>query len=157
MMKKIVVLLVVFILFACGKEKDNTIEAKEIKEILKPESKDIIQKDTLPSVTKNAGCSIMRQGTFKYKDPEGDDVIVKINGESITEEHKSGKYFLMSKIKWISDCEYENMFIMTTLPKFNLEPGTLMAVTIDKVEGKDIYFTATAKGKSYHSVFTKIK
>lgn len=155
-MKKISVLLVLFVLFACRKDKNDTTEPKVTKEALKSEPKDV-EKDTLPDVDTNVGCSIMREGTFKYKDPDGDNVIVKISGEGVTEEHKNGKYILMSKIKWINDCEYENMLVMSTLPQFNLEPGTVMEVTIDKVEGKQIYFTATAKGKSYHNVLTKVK
>lgn len=155
-MKKISVLLILFVLFACGKDKNDTTEPKIVKEVLKSEPKNV-EKDTLPDVVTNAGCAIMREGTFKYKDPDGDDVIVKISGEGVTEEHKKGKYFLMSKIKWINDCEYENMLVMCTIPQFNLEPGTVMEVTIDKVEGRQIYFTATAKGKSYHNVLTKIK
>lgn len=102
-------------------------------------------------------CSIVREGKFVYKDSEGDDIIVTINGEAVTEDHKGGKYVLISKIKWISDCEYENMLVMSTVPKFPLAPGTVMNVTIDKVEGNNIHFTATAIGKSFHGIMKKIK
>ncbi|WP_206619090.1 hypothetical protein [Flavobacterium cerinum] len=102
-------------------------------------------------------CSIMREGKFMYKDSDGDDIIVTINGEAVTEDHKGGKYVLISKIKWISDCEYENMLVMSTVPKFPLAPGTVMNVTIDKVDGNNIHFTATAIGKSFHGIMKKIK
>lgn len=104
-----------------------------------------------------SGCSIVREGKFVYKDSDGDDIIVTINGEAVTEDHKGGKYVLISKIKWISDCEYENMLVMSTVPKFPLAPGTVMNVTIDEVDGKNIHFTATAIGKSFHGIMKKIK
>lgn len=104
-----------------------------------------------------SGCSIVREGKFVYKDSDGDDIIVTISGEAVTEDHKGGKYVLISKMKWVSDCEYENMLVMSTVPNFPLAPGTVMNVTIDKVEGKNIHFTATAIGKSFHGVMKKIK
>lgn len=102
-------------------------------------------------------CSIVREGTFVYKDSEGDNIVVKIKGDAITEEHKEGKYIIMSKIKWINDCEYENMVVMSTVPNFPLAPGTVMNVTIDEVENNNIHITATAVGKSFHGVMKKIK
>jgi hypothetical protein len=102
-------------------------------------------------------CSLLRGGgTFTYKDPQGEDVIVKINDDTWTEEHKNGQYVTLATMKWTGKCEYENTLIMSSLPGFSLSPGTVMAVTIDKVEGFDVYFTATAAGKSYHSKLTKI-
>lgn len=102
-------------------------------------------------------CSLLRDGgTFTYKDPQGEAVVVKINDNTWTEEHKNGQYVTIATMKWINKCEYENTLVMSSLPGFSLPPGTVMAVTIDKVEGFDIYFTATAAGKSYHSKLTKI-
>lgn len=119
--------------------------------------KDTIAKYSPVSDPKATGCQILRKGTFTYKDTDGDPVIVKIVDDVSTEEHKGGKYMIMSQLKWIGDCEYENMLIVSTVPKVRLEPGTVMNVTIDKVDGNDIYFTATALGKSYHNMLTKVK
>lgn len=101
-------------------------------------------------------CDIMHDGVFKYKDSDGVDVTVKISGESWTEEHKGGKYITLGKLNWKGKCEYENMLLMSSLPGFSLPPGTIMNVTIDQVKGFDVYFTATAKGKSYHGKLTKV-
>lgn len=106
-------------------------------------------------VVKN-DCSILHDGVFKYKDSDGADVTVKINGDSWTEEHKGGKYITLGKLKWKSNCEYENMLLMSSLPNFKLPPGTVMNVTVDQVKGFDVYFTATAEGKSYHGKMTKV-
>ncbi|MDV6169918.1 hypothetical protein R1T16_15885 [Flavobacterium sp. DG1-102-2] len=101
-------------------------------------------------------CTLLHSGTFTYKDSEGDDVLVKINDKVWTEEHKGGKYVTLAQMKWVSKCEYENTLIMSSIPGFKLEPGTVMNVTIDKIKGFDIYFTATAEGNSYHGILTKI-
>jgi len=104
----------------------------------------------------NTDCTVLREGTFTYKDPQGDDVIVKVNDNIWTEEHKQGKYVTIAQMKWLNKCEYENKLIMSSIPGFKLAPGTVMNVTVDKVKAYDIYFTATAAGKSYHGKLTKI-
>lgn len=151
-----IILLICISMFISCKGETTAVPTAEKKEV----SKDVLTQDKVPAKVSDSieetGCAILRKGVFKYKDTNGDDVIVKIVDNVSTEEHKGGKYILMSKLTWKSDCEYDNMLIMSTVPKVTLEPGTIMNVTIDKVEGKDIYFTATAKGKSYHSMLTKI-
>jgi hypothetical protein len=111
---------------------------------------------TITKPNTKTDCSLLREGKFTYKDSEGEDVVVKVNDNVWTEEHKGGKYITMAQMKWLSKCEYENTLIMSSLPGFKLPPGTKMDVTLDKVTGFDIYFTATADGKSYHGKLTKI-
>lgn len=145
-------------LLACGKEKPADKETTVEKEIqVKPELK-----DSLPAIVSAPDefpkdCSILKEGKFTYKDTDGDAVKVTIADGVITEEHKGGKYIILSKMTWVGDCEYNNMLMLCTIPDFKLPPGTVMNVTVDKVEGKTIAFTATANGKSYHNIFTKIK
>ena len=167
----ILALVVIATLVCCAEEKKESqpvplSPAVEVKDSVADEPqatvpisthKDTIAKYSPVSDPKAEGCQILRKGTFTYKDTDGDPVIVKIVDDVSTEEHKGGKYMIMSQLKWISDCEYENMLIVSTVPKVRLEPGTVMNVTIDKVDGNDIYFTATARGKSYHSMLTKVK
>lgn len=165
---KIIIAAVFFALLSCAKDKKQEQTKKEpakakdsaaVKAEPAPISthKDTIAKYSPVSDPKASGCQILRKGTFTYKDTEGDAVTVKIVDNTVTEEHKGGKYMLMSKITWKGECEYDNMLIVSTVPGVQLEPGTLMNVVIDKVEGNNIYFTATAKGKSYHNMLTKVK
>lgn len=163
----------ILLLTSCAKEKNESqplplsppIEVKDsVATAAEPEypapkstNKDTIAKYSPVADPKAIGCQILRKGTFTYKDTDGDPVIVKIVDDVSTEEHKGGKYMIMSQLKWTSECEYENMLILSTVPKVRLEPGTVMNVTIDKVEGNNIYFTATALGKSYHNKLTKVK
>lgn len=111
---------------------------------------------TITKPVTKTDCSILHDGVFKYRDSEGEDVTVKINADSWTEEHKGGKYITLGKLTWKNKCEYENMLLMSSLPGFKLAPGTIMNVKIDDVKGFDVYFTATAEGKSYHGKMTKV-
>ena len=165
---KIIAASVFFAFLSCAedkKEEQTKEEPAKVKhsavlpEVAAPISthKDTIAKYSPVSDPKATGCGILRKGTFTYTDTEGDAVTVKIVDNMVTEEHKGGTYILMSKIMWKGECEYDNMLIMSTVPGVQLEPGTVMNVVIDKVEGNDIYFTATARGKSYHNVLTKVK
>jgi hypothetical protein len=172
-LNKIIIAAVFLTLLSCAKEKKEVQPKKEQTTAVKDSAavpvqpqatphapsthKDTVAKYSPVSYAKATGCQILRKGTFTYNDTDGDMVVVKIVDGAITEEHKGGKYVIVSQMKWINDCEYDNMLILSTVPKVKLEPGTVMNVVIDKVEGNDIYFTATAKGKSYHNMLTKIK
>lgn len=161
MIKYALIILACFSLFLSCKENTDAspvINNTSIsKDTIVDNSAEEQQQDKVSDSVTETGCAILRKGVFKYKDTDGEDVTVKIVEDVITEEHKGGKYILMSKVTWKGDCEYDNMLIMSTVPKVTIEPGTVMNVVIDKVEGKKIYFTATAKGKSYHSILTKIR
>jgi hypothetical protein len=161
-MKRLLPLFFLSIIMACQDNKPTHADSKENEKLLQEHhTKQEVKKDSIVATTPDepitGSCAIMREGTFKYVDIDGDDVIVKIKDDVSTEEHKKGKYIIMSKIKWISDCEYENMLVMSTLPNFNLKPGTVMNITIDKVDGLHISFTATAKSKSYRGTITKLE
>lgn len=171
-LNKIIIAVVFLTILSCAKEKKETQSKKEhpveiTDSVATPVTptvtapitthKDTIAKHSPVSDPKATGCDMLHKGTFTYKDPEGDPVLVKIVDNVITEEHKNGKFMLMSQMTWKGECEYDNMLIVSTVPAVQLEPGTVMNVVIDKVDGNDIYFTATAKGKSYHNVLTKVK
>lgn len=164
-LNKIIIASVFFALLSCAEDKKQE-QIKEEPAKVKDSAaaaaaisthKDTIAKYSPISDPKVTGCQMLRKGTFTYNDTEGDAVTVKIVDNMVTEEHKGGKYMLMSQVTWKGECEYDNMLIMSTVPGVQLEPGTVMNVVIDKVEGNNIYFTATAKGKSYHSMLTKVK
>ncbi|MHA3789862.1 hypothetical protein ACX0HA_16765 [Flavobacterium hauense] len=170
---KVIVAAVFLMLLSCGEEKKEAQSQEELYGLkdsiasgVKPATvsapimsthKDTIAKYSPVSNPAATGCQILRKGTFTYSDTQGDPVVVKIVDDMSTEEHKGGKYILMSKLTWKGECEYDNMLIMSTVPGVQLEPGTVMNVVVDKVDGNDIYFTATAKGKSYHNMLTKVK
>ena len=101
-------------------------------------------------------CMIMHEGKFKYKSGTG-TAIVTIKGDEHMEYHNKGKYYIKSKIKWVSDCEYETTLIEATLPDFPFKPGESLFVTLTKVKGKKIYYTSNINGTKFNGMFTKVK
>jgi len=99
-------------------------------------------------------CSILHEGKFKYGAGK-EKVIVEIKGNDHKELHEKGKYFIKSKIEWVNDCEYNMTMTEITVPNFPFGPGDVMNVKINKVVGKDIFFTATVKGQSREGKLTK--
>ncbi|MES1218596.1 MAG: hypothetical protein ABUT20_24040 [Bacteroidota bacterium] len=105
---------------------------------------------------KEDDCKIMHSGTFIYGDP-GFEVKVVIKGNKHTEYHDNGRYFIKSKLTWLSDCEYDMTMTDVTIPNFPYKVGDVMNVKIDKVDGDKIYYTSTVQGKSWQGKFIKIK
>ena len=101
-------------------------------------------------------CSIAHEGKFKYRNGK-DEVIVETKGKDHTEHHNKGKYFIKSKIEWLNDCEYNMTMTEVTIPNFPYGPGDVMNVKINKVAGKEIFYTSTVKGVTWEGKLTKIK
>lgn len=99
-------------------------------------------------------CAILHEGKFKYATGK-DKVIVEIKGNDHKELHENGKYFIKSKIEWVNDCEYNMTMTEITVPNFPFGPGDVMNIKINKVVGKDIFFTGTVKGQSWEGKITK--
>ena len=101
-------------------------------------------------------CKIMRNGTFVYGNPSS-EVKVVIKGDKHIEYHNEGKYIIKSRIKWLSDCEYDMTMTEITIPQFPYTVGDVMNVKITRVEGNNIFYTSTVKGNSWEGQFTKVK
>lgn len=101
-------------------------------------------------------CTILHEGTFEYGNSDF-EVKVVIKGNKHTEFHANGKYIIKSKINWVSDCEYNMTMTKITIPNFPYKAGDIMNVKINKIEGKDIYYTSTVKGNSWAGKLTKIE
>ena len=105
--------------------------------------------------SKGSNCKILHKGTFEY----GNDkfkVRVEINGNNHTEYHDGGKYIIRSTIEWISDCEYNMTMTEITIPNFPYKVGDVMNVKVNRVKGKEIFYTSTVQGKSWEAKLTKI-
>jgi len=105
----------------------------------------------------NANCSILKQGSFKYLDIKDTTAYFDIDKENHTEYHRNGKYYIKSKIKWLTDCQYEMKMISNTIPDFPFKPGDVMIVTVDKIEGDIIYYTSEVHGDKWEGRLLKLK
>jgi len=103
----------------------------------------------------NNTCSIMHNGKFKYTS-DNEEVIVTIQDSSFTESYQGGKYFIKAQLEWLSDCEYAIVITKVNAPGMMYATGDEINVKINRVEGKNIFYTATVKRVSWEGKFTKI-
>ena len=105
----------------------------------------------------NISCSILHQGKFKYLDIPDTTAYVVINKENQTEYHNNGKYLIKSSLIWLDDCQYQMTMLSNTIPNFPFKAGDVMTVTINKVNGDIIYYTADVKGQKWDGRLLKIQ
>ena len=104
----------------------------------------------------NSECNILHKGVFKYGE-YNNEVTVIIKRKKHIEYHNGGKYIIKSKIVWVNDCEYNMTMTKTTVPNFPYGKGDVMNVKINKVDGRDIYYTSTVEENSWEGKLTKVK
>lgn len=112
----------------------------------------------LPSVAfaQAKDCKIMHQGKFSYM-ADKEEVIVTIQDSLMTEFHQGGKYFIKTRITWLNECEYNVTVLKVTVPSFPLGTGDEVNVKINRIEGKEIFYTLTVKAVSWDGKFTKLE
>lgn len=112
---------------------------------------------SLSPIKDNEACSaLIKNNQFTYWHGSNKVLVVFKDGYQ-TEYHKKKKYIIRSKVKWISECEYELTIIEHTLPDFPFNPGTKSRVVITKIRGNRIYYTTTLAGRSWEGRFKKVK
>ncbi|MDF2189138.1 hypothetical protein [Paraflavitalea sp. CAU 1676] len=102
-------------------------------------------------------CSIVKTGTFRYLDIPDTTAFFRIKKENHTEYHRDGKYHIKSKVKWISDCQYEMKMLSNTIPDFPFKPGAVMLVTILRIEGDIIHYSAEIGGDKWYGRLLKLE
>lgn len=101
-------------------------------------------------------CNIVHEGNFTYG--TGDNLKkVTIKGKKHIEYDNNGKYYIKSKLVWVSDCEFNMTMKKVTIPNFPFGKGDIMNVKIKKVDGNKIYYTSTVNGQSWDGIFIKIE
>ncbi|HEX6916235.1 MAG TPA: hypothetical protein VF145_13390 [Chitinophagaceae bacterium] len=98
-------------------------------------------------------CNIMHEGKFSYM-ADDEEIVVVIHDTSLTEYHKKGT--IKTKLEWVNSCEYNITVLRVNVPSFPMGPGDEMNVKIRRVEGREIYYTATVKAVSWDGKFTKL-
>ncbi len=101
-------------------------------------------------------CKLMHKGKFKYTSGN-EEVIVTISDSNFTESYQEGKYFVKAQLDWLNDCEYNLVITKVNAPGMMYMPGDEINVKFNRVDGKDIYYTATVKRVSWDGKFTKIE
>lgn len=107
------------------------------------------------SFTPNGDCNIMHNGRFKYM-ADNEEVIVTIHDSSFMESYNDGKYFIKAQLDWLNDCEYNLVITKVNAPGTMYSTGDEVNVKINRVEGNNIFYTATVKRVSWDGKFTKL-
>jgi hypothetical protein len=101
-------------------------------------------------------CKLMHDGKFKYMS-DNEEVIVTISDSNFMESYQGGKYFVKAQIDWLTDCEYNLVITKVNAPGMMYTPGDEINVKINRVEGRNIFYTATVKRVSWEGKFTKME
>jgi hypothetical protein len=106
---------------------------------------------------KGLDCSSLRQGTFKFLDIPDTTAYFQIEQSTHKEYYQSGKYMIQSRLEWLSDCQYKMTMLTKTLPDMPFKPGDVMIVTIKKIEGNVISYTAQVNDQFWNGRLLKTK
>lgn len=106
--------------------------------------------------TENEGCEILKNNNFTYKNG-GNDVFVVFKNDKYIEYHNKRKYFIKADIDWVSTCEYYLVIKESTIPNFPFSSGEKMHIKVDKIKGKNVYYTCSLGGRSWEGKLTKSK
>lgn len=107
-------------------------------------------------------CEFIKSGKFVNK--ESNEVttsgyyIVFEDGFA-TEYVQDGKYYLKSKIEFLSDCKYKSTVIEVTMPNYPLGVGTIIHTEIIETALSDnlIEIKSTFEGKDHYFVLQKVE
>lgn len=103
-------------------------------------------------------CSNARDGTFYYGNSKMEITVYRTEFKQVDKVfYNKSTYYIHSEINWVNDCEYELKMKSSTMPKFKYQPGDVLNIKIDKIEGKDIYYTTSIGGDSWQNIMTKQK
>lgn len=84
--------------------------------------------------------------TYKFK---GDDVLVVFKENEHIEYFKNGKYYIKSKITWLSKKECYMTIKESNLPNFPFKKGKKLYLKITKVKKGKIYYESTLGGRTW--------
>ena len=101
-------------------------------------------------------CSILKNSSFTYK-KASKEVLIEFKGNQYVEYHQDKKYYIKSKIEWISDCEYYLEIQESTLPNFPFKKGSKLHTIITRVKRGKVYYTSSIAGRTWDGKMTKKK
>ncbi len=101
------------------------------------------------SQVKKLDCGILKDGKFKYLDAEDTSGYIIIKDTFHIEYHNNNKYYIKSKLTWLSDCSYLMTMTEITIPGFPFHPGDKMEVDVTKIEDGIIYYNSIVNKTAY--------
>jgi hypothetical protein len=100
-------------------------------------------------------CGSIKNSNFKYRNNKK-DIFVSFKGDKYIEYHNKKEHYIKADIKWVSECAYTLSITESNLPDFPFKKGMKLNISINKVSGKKVYYTANLAGRSWENRMTKI-
>ncbi len=101
-------------------------------------------------------CGIMKDGTFFNIGQSRSAYHMVVKDGIQTEYVQDGKYFVRSRMEWISACSYRSVVVEVTIPDYNVKPGESATTEILKTLCDEyVEFKAQMNGKEMVFVLHK--
>ncbi len=94
-------------------------------------------------------CRILKNGKFKYLDVEDTSGYIIIKDTFHIEYHNNNKFYIKSKLTWLTDCSYLMTMTEITIPDFPFHPGDKMEVDVTKIENGIVYYNSIINNSVY--------
>tara|TARA_R110002073_G_scaffold296322_1_gene462306 strand:+ start:16315 stop:16701 length:387 start_codon:yes stop_codon:yes gene_type:complete len=101
-------------------------------------------------------CTLLKNNSFTYRAAKN-NVLVEFKEKEYIEYHLNKKYYIKSKIEWVSDCEYYLVIEESTLPDFPFEKGTKMHIIVTQVKGNKVYYKSSLAGRIWEGKMKKVR
>ncbi len=113
--------------------------------------------DGLPieSETNNAANAL--SGSFVYKGIDAQEVKLECTGNYHIEKYNNGKYYIKSKIQWISDEKFVLKVVENTLPNSQVKIGSEMLMEIHKIKKHKITYFSYFEGQAWTTSIKRIQ
>lgn len=100
------------------------------------------------SYAQNLDCSKFKTGHFKYFEGDYADLLtVRTDTTQIDSYVKTSDLKATSRLKWLSDCQYEFEYYKVNDPRFESIIGTKYTVEITEINGDTIVCQKLVNGK----------
>lgn len=102
-------------------------------------------------------CTIIKEGTFLNIDQPRSAYYMVVKDGVQTEYVQDGKYYVRSRMEWLSACSYRSVVIEVTIPGYNVKPGESATTEILQTLCKEyVKFKAHMGDKEIESVLHKM-
>lgn len=86
-------------------------------------------------------CKNLKGARLQYIDAKDTSAYILIAENKHIEYYNDGQDSIVSKIEWQNDCEYNAIFLESSLPNFPYKPGKKLNVKFDGFEKDTVYCT----------------
>ncbi len=84
-------------------------------------------------------CKILRNAKLKYTIADDTTAYIVISDDKHMEYYNNNQDSIVSKLEWVNDCEYNAIFIESSLADLPFKAGEKLNVKFEKIEDSIVY------------------